>query len=191
MLDEKLSALMDDELDSSELNACLEKLNNDAEARQAWSRQHLLRAVLNEQATKTDSCFSERVMSVLESSGHENDVSANQNVINFPRNKWRSNRWMGGLAVAASVAAVAMFVPYSLENQRSTEGGTVAVLDSTQRTTSVALKQRSQATAEARRELQQYLLNHEALVSGHGLNGQRGYMRMASPSTTYVAYSPE
>lgn len=195
MLDEKLSALIDDELDVDELDGCLDRLYQDAQSRQAWSRQHLLRAVMKEQASKHSVDIAESVMRAIE---HESidapsQVSDESKVVRMPLPKWRSNTWVGGLAVAASVAIVAVMLPVVFNADSDTFSGTASIAQNdnpvTQRV--VAQRQRVLANEEARRELQQYLLDHEALASGHGLSGQRSYMRMASPSAAYVAYNPE
>ena len=186
MLDEKLSALVDDELDAAEADALISRVMSEPEMRQDWSRQHLVRAALRDQVTQPLSDdFASQVMSAIEQEGAP-EVS--RKVVPFKRPQWRPAQWATGLAMAASVAAVAFVLSFNLAPTADTGFATAGNQDSS--TQRVAF-QRAKANAEAQRELQQHLLDHEALARGHGLNSQRRYMRMASPSTTYVAYTPE
>lgn len=193
MLDEKISALMDDEIDTAELDGCMESFSDSASARRAWSRQHLIRAVLKDQVTHTHMDLADKVMASLEAEKSNSVISGSARILRFPIPDWGKTRWAGGLALAASVAAVALLVPFTIDqspaNHSSSQLATaITPASGTQRVSNAG---RARANEEARRELQRYLLDHESLASEHGLSGQRSYMRVASPSTAYVTYTPE
>ena len=106
---QNLSALMDDHLDDSA--TVLQNLNDDDRA--YWERMHLTRDVLRgEFAGLLDKRFASRVSQALET---EVDAQADDKVVPLepklttPRatNNWR--QMAGGLAVAATVAAVSVF----------------------------------------------------------------------------------
>lgn len=118
MLDEKLSALMDGELTEKEVDELLERLDSDAQLREAWSRQHLASTTVQENMAPAyvDSGFADRVMGLLEAEPSQPKPSPLGKVVPFPsthRAHRGRRRWYGpvaGLAVAASVAAVAVMV---------------------------------------------------------------------------------
>lgn len=112
MLNEKLSALMDGELESSEANQVLAQINRDPEARQAWERMCIIStAIRQEEALFVRSGFAAGVMSQLDSEQQvpvdQPSVSNNPKVVPL-RRRW--NRSIAGLAVAASVAAAAVLL---------------------------------------------------------------------------------
>lgn len=190
MLDEKLSALLDDELEPGEIDACIDRLVVDAGVRQAWSRQHLVRAALRGQMSSEPAMdLAAKVMTALDA---QETPATRSNVLAFPRFRPSSRQWAAGLAMAASVAAVALLAPLGLNGPVTPANESAVALGAAHPDIrKVNQLRRAQANAEAERELQQYLLDHEAIARGYGLNSQRRYMRMASPSTTYVAFSPE
>lgn len=173
MLDEKLSALIDDELDAAEVDECLNRLIQESSAQQAWSRQHLVRAVLKEQAGRPMPDFASQVMAAVDQEPALAEITQSRdNVVAFPPRRSKRTQWAAGFALAASVAAVAMFVPLAFNDADPLTSPRLAATQA--QTTAVAQRQRTLANEEARREMQQYLLDHEALVSGHGLGGQIG-----------------
>ena len=121
MFDEKLSSLMDGELSDREVDELLERVSADAQLRAAWSRQHLASTTLHESTAlaHVDAGFADRVMSALDA--HETDETGvpgkARKIVPLAasrrRHKRGQRRWYGpvaGLAVAASVAAVAVLV---------------------------------------------------------------------------------
>lgn len=191
-MDEKLSALLDDELDQEAASDCLDRLSRHISARQAWSRQNLIRAVLKDQAGRETVDISAQVMVALRNESISDSSTGRARVLPFRLPGIPRQQWATGLAVAASIAAVTMLLPVFDTPDSVPAASTSQVAQSTdsQAIRQVALE-RARANAEARRELQQYLLDHEAIASGHGLSSQRAYMRMASPGAAYVTYSPE
>ena len=191
MFDEKLSALMDDELDTAEVESCMHELSENDNARRVWTRQHLVRAVLKDQATEIRMDLAEAVMAAVDASESATATGRRARILPFPMPNFGKAQWAGGLALAASIAAVAFLVPATF-TQSTTDSASAQFVSASEGTNQrVANIKRARATDEARRELQRYLLDHESLASEHGLSGQRSYMRVASPSTAYVTYTPE
>lgn len=118
MFDEKLSSLMDGELSDREVDELLERASTDAQLRTAWSRLHLASTTLHESTAlaSVDAGFADRVMSALdahETGGPDNARKVVPLAASRRRHKRGQRRWYGpvaGLAVAASVAAVAVLV---------------------------------------------------------------------------------
>ena len=99
--DERISALMDGELDEQLHRSATDELLNKDEMRETWSRYHLISDTLRQQLPNgIDKQFSTRVMAALD----------NEPTVLAPpaaRTSTLTQR-LAGLAVAASVAAVAV-----------------------------------------------------------------------------------
>jgi sigma-E factor negative regulatory protein RseA len=97
--DERISALVDGELNAQEHQTAVDELLSHDDKRAAWGRYHLMADTLKRSLPKgIDHAFSSRVMAALED---EPTVLAPP-----PRPSWGQRA--AGLAVAASVAAVAV-----------------------------------------------------------------------------------
>lgn len=123
MLDEKLSALMDGELEGSEADQVLARIEHDGEARQAWERMSLIGAAIRrEDALQMHAGFAAGVMAQLNDRDHRQEprTPERSNVVPLKR-RW--NRSLAGLAVAASVAAAAVLL---VEQPSVKEGAEVA-----------------------------------------------------------------
>jgi len=99
--DERISALMDGELDESTRRVTADELLNKDEARNTWARYHLISDTLRQHLPAgMDRQFSSRVMAALE----------DEPTVLAPSTSQASPlaRRLAGLAVAASVAAVAV-----------------------------------------------------------------------------------
>ena len=118
---EELSALMDGELGTEPARFLLRRMQGDSELARTWSRWHLIRACLAERAQSSthsdplriassdDEAFVARVMAQLQTAAQ-------------PSRRWA--RYIGGGAIAASVAAAALML--SVPQSTSTDGGIVA-----------------------------------------------------------------
>ena len=96
---EKLSALVDNELDELDERRVMKALEQDAELRQTWERYHLVHSVLHQELdVLVPSGMAARVAAQIESEP--------ANVASFRRRK--ISRIAGTLAMAASVAAIAV-----------------------------------------------------------------------------------
>ncbi|HEC18100.1 MAG TPA: hypothetical protein ENI97_02015 [Gammaproteobacteria bacterium] len=97
--DERLSALLDGELDGQERQAALDKLLDSEHQRKAWGRYHLIGDTLKRSLPGgIDHGFSSRVMAAL----------ADEPTVLAPPVRAPWGQRLAGLAVAASVAAVAV-----------------------------------------------------------------------------------
>jgi sigma-E factor negative regulatory protein RseA len=96
---EKLSALVDNELDELDERRVMKALENDADLRQTWERYHLVRSVLHQDLdVLVPSGMAARVAARIESEP--------ANVASFRRRK--ISHVAGTLAMAASVAVIAV-----------------------------------------------------------------------------------
>lgn len=118
MLNQPLSALMDGELDEREIEVLLERIRHDPELRAAWGRQHYLRISICERPPhEIDGGFADHIMSriaaeeaALNTRTGRTPLFHKSSDVQFGarRRGWR--RPVAGLAVAASVAVVAVLV---------------------------------------------------------------------------------
>jgi sigma-E factor negative regulatory protein RseA len=119
-LNEKISALMDDELHLDANDALL----GDAKSqvfRDAWSRQHLIRDTMqNELSSAIDEGFSARISELIDK---EKPLSAVVVEGNFAAKPKKQRQWLkplGGFALAASVAALSVVGLRSMQSPPST-----------------------------------------------------------------------
>jgi sigma-E factor negative regulatory protein RseA len=97
--DERISALLDGELDASEQQTAVDELLARDEHRKAWGRYHLISDTLKRSLPGAiDHGFSSRVMAALE----------DEPTVLAPSHRASWSQRAAGLAVAASVAAVAI-----------------------------------------------------------------------------------
>lgn len=95
---EKISALLDDELDSSEQDHVLDMISGAPALADTWQRYHLIRAVVRKEAIVHISDLPDRVAPAL---------GSNVEPLRRPESRSRSaSRWLPGLAIAASVAGL-------------------------------------------------------------------------------------
>lgn len=100
---EQVSALADDELDSREAEMLLQRMQRDDKLRNAWERYHLVGEAMRSALPKaTDLDLAARVATVI-----ENDEESVHPV--FANRIMQQLRPVAGLAVAASVAMLAVF----------------------------------------------------------------------------------
>lgn len=114
---EQLSALMDGELQRDELRFLLRRMDADSGVAQSWSRYHVARAVFRHEpmAPRSGDAFAAAVLARLDA-----DVVAAR-----PRMTGRLARWVGGGAIAASVAVIALVAtqPGGRHAPNATDGG--------------------------------------------------------------------
>ena len=143
--DERISALMDDELDEQMHHSAVDELLNKAEARDTWARYHLISDTLQQHMPAgMDKQFSSRVMSALD----------DEPTVLSPRTAQTSSmtQRLAGLAVAASVAAVAVMgvqFMYQQDGQAPAEQIAKAPVTSPPNTSSSKNLSANQALAQA------------------------------------------
>jgi negative regulator of sigma E activity len=170
-MSEKLSALMDDELSEFETRRVLDELRDDPQQRATWERYHLARAALrNELDMVASPDLAERV------AGRLADV---------PAESHRPLRAAGSLAVAASVAALAIL---GVQWLNRTETGPVAPVASLEKpslakvATASAARERP-AQTETERTLNAYLVEHNEFATA-GMSGMLPYVRVVGHDTS-------
>lgn len=100
MVKEQLSALVDNELGEFEERRILDELGRDPQLRDTWQRYHLIRAaIVNELDHVPSRTSTERVSAML----------AAEPVVTTRRSAGQLPRIAGGLAIAATVAGMAIF----------------------------------------------------------------------------------
>lgn len=109
-MNEKLSALMDGELEGQEMTASLQELQGDPAQRQTWQHYHLIGDALRKSLpSHIDGSFASRVSQAI-----AEDASPVSTVVEFkpkpklaPQPRQAISKPLAGFALAASVAAVA------------------------------------------------------------------------------------
>lgn len=100
---EQVSALADDELDSREAEMLLQRMQRDDMLRNAWERYHLVGEAMRSALPKaTDPGLAARIAAVIEQDGEIAHPVFGQRML-------QQLRPVAGLAVAASVAMLAVF----------------------------------------------------------------------------------
>lgn len=173
-MSEKLSALIDNELDELERVRVLRELGRDEKLAEQWSRYHLIGLAMRREQITPLGALSERVAKALED---ETDAGGTP-----PAGRdGTSTRGAGRFAIAASVAGVLLV-----------GGLMVKLYDGTEPAATVATSARQVAVnddslhwegADARSEdtLNALLIEHGEFTSASGMNGLTAY-------TKFVAY---
>ncbi len=211
--DEKISALVDGELDKQECQTAVNELLNDDAKRTAWGRYHLIGDTLKRSLPLgIDHGFSSRVMAALDSE---------PTVLAPPRQTHSSwGQRAAGLAVAASVAAVAVLgvqfmyqqdgqaptqqlaklptklSPIQMQQQKvarakiqqSIQPSLQSSLRANIQTvtqTSVLANPPSRLTAREYSRLNKYLVDHNQLASGAVMQGVIPYARIVANPNVY------
>jgi negative regulator of sigma E activity len=165
----KISALMDGELESGELQEPLAALHQDPGARDAWRTYHLISDALQGRALMRTDCR-QRVAARL--AQEPVPVAAQPSAVRAPERA----RWFVPSALAASVAAVALVgwmafaPPAPLPLLAKAPAPVVAQAERPQEPASVPLTSASR----------DYLLAHQAFSPRNGLLGMAPYVRSVS-----------
>lgn len=182
---ESVSALMDGEIEELELRRLLKHADSDA-VRKTWSDFHRSQQGLHGGP--------ELSFMSLDISARVSEVIAAETHAKQPRSLWKS---LGGVAVAASVAAVVVFSSgqFSANPGALSQGAEVAgrvypatvAAGSGNVTVSASYvgdlpggELREAANAEAEKRLQRYLLQHTGQVSQGGGQGMMAFARVAA-----------
>lgn len=102
-MNERISQLLDGELGEFERHRALRELDGNGELRGTWERYHLIRAALRKELSSAGHCrIADRVAARLLGESAGGSAFAPAGGIR------QAARWIGGLAIAASVATVAI-----------------------------------------------------------------------------------
>ena len=169
---EKISALVDNELDELEERRVIAALEGDVELRRAWERYHLVRAALHQDldivvAKDMAERVSQRIAAEPSSAG------------SFRRH--RATRLLGTLAIAASVAAVAI-VGVQWVHQPAPVPTTVVATGkpAPQNIIRTGTTHWDMKEPEAENALNAYLVEHDEFASMSGFGGMMPYVRVVT-----------
>ena len=140
--DERISSLVDGEFDGQDPHAAVEVLLKEEKARGRWARYHLISDAMKQNLTNgINQQFSSRVMAAL-----ENEPT----VLAPPKREFSDlGRRLSGLAVAASVAVVAVFGVQLMNQEVYKESGQAPVNQVAQAPTKNQVSAKNQALAQA------------------------------------------
>lgn len=184
---EQLSALSDGELASDSARFLLKRLDHDPELSETWERYHLIRDCLRRQNTLAPPDFAAQVMAGIEADAQPTSV---QRATRAARS--RVAQWLGGGAIAAAVAVVALMFSVRAPidpgapqgNLASVESLTTADLAPAWRLSPVSDRQAVVVSAlPSQGEIDAYFMQH---AEGSASSGQMGVL----PYVQTVAAKP-
>jgi sigma-E factor negative regulatory protein RseA len=185
--EQSISSLVDGEVDAKECRRISEMLCREQQHRKRWERYHLISDALRSSLPAVmDRELADRIRQAVD----------REPAILAPKRRVEMNpatRWAAGMAVAASVAAVAVFgVRFSNEDAAL---GTAQVAQMPASSEFVRLAETPapvagvstvKATGETtlQPQLDQYLFNHHQQAFGSGIQGAMPYARIVTYPTT-------
>ena len=171
-LHEQLSALVDDELETGEQTLLVKRLVTDESLREQLARYQVISDALTDHLPdQIDTGFSQRIQDALSDEAVPQAVPAA-----LPPS--RLLRPLTGLALAASVAAVAVL---SLQSVRQNETESApAIASAPAQDDYIRAEGQSPVVAAARtqRSLDAYLVNHNEFAVNNGMRGMLPYVRI-------------
>lgn len=169
-LEEKISAMIDGELDAAELAQVLDAIRGDSRLRELYGRYCLAQAGLHNELGPD---IAERVRIRLEA---EPTVIA-PGVIRTPAGD-RARKFAAGIAIAASVAAVSVF-GVRWFGQESAAPQLVAVAPEQADYIRVSGTKWTTADPGLENDLNAYLVEHGGFSGASGMNGLMSYVKVA------------
>ncbi len=167
-LHEQLSALVDDELDTNEQALLVRQLIKDDSLRQQFARYQVISDTLKgDLPDRVDPGFHSRIQTAL-----QNEAVPGVSRLN------RLLKPAAGLAIAASVAVVAVF---SLQSVRETAPQSVPTVASAPAPSDYIRAEGQPAPARQAsnvRNLDAYLVNHNEFAANRGIQGVLPYVRI-------------
>lgn len=168
---EKISELLDDELESAQQEEVLRTIAQDSDLAATWQRYHLIRAAVRNESIVHLPGFSERVQSALEQ-GERVAVRQEQKLGTFSTGV---GKWAPGFALAASLAGLAVFGFFQLQPGQSSSPSSktevVRIDNGTQWETS---------TPDLEHSLNAFLVEHGEFSSMPSMNGLMAYAKFVS-----------
>lgn len=177
-MNEKVSALMDDEMRKGEVDRELARIEGDDEARLIWQRYHLIRAVMRDRTPVPDSVLNGALAESIRRRIDAEPTCIAPRPLGVRRGPRRTTarRWLefgGGLALAASVAVV------WIVGTRGPVGDVPASRDSGH-TVAGSMTQWQTDHPERESDLNTMLVQHGEFSSPSGLNGLIAYAKIVS-----------
>jgi len=171
---EQLSALVDDELTASEQALLTRRIGMDTDLHRRLSRYQLISDTLrNQLPDRVDPAFTARVQAAVRDESTPTSTAAGS------RRLAALLKPVAGLAVAASVAVVAVL---SLQSVREDPASLPAVASVPSSTDFIRADSTPQPTVHPRmgRNLDIYLVNHNEYAINRGMQGMLPYARIVS-----------
>jgi sigma-E factor negative regulatory protein RseA len=161
-LHEQLSALVDDELPQAEQALLLKQLGADAELRDRLARYQMISDSLgNHLPPQVDAGFHKEIHAALQDEPAVHVATAPRIAGLF--------KPVAGLAVAASVAVVAVFSLQTVREETGTDAAVVASVPAAEDYLRAEVQAPSTATPNAPRSLDAYLVNHNEYAVNRGM----------------------
>ena len=178
---EQLSALLDDELSDLERPLLVARLERDVELREQLGRYELIGEVMRGGGNSAALGIARGVRTALES---DPELPAGSAAARKALNLWKP---MAGIAVAASVALVAILTVTSLRDNAPEKVPAVA-LDDNKAPLAVAAGQAGEAQwdriePQVDKRLSGYLVNHNEYAASRGVQGVMPYARIVGFET--------
>lgn len=171
ILNEQISALVDDELDAAEQALLLRQLASDESLRRQFARYQLVSDALKDSLPeRVDPDFHRRIQAALQDEVAPHATAAGTNL-------GRLFRPLAGLAVAASVAVVAVLSLQSVRETTPQSAPTVASAPAPQDYIRAQGQQPAAVAAAPARDLDAYLVNHNEVAINRGMRGMLPYVR--------------
>lgn len=169
---EKLSALVDNELDELEERRVFKALEGDVTLRRTWERYHLVRAALHQDVeTVVAQDAAEKLANRLETEP--------SSAVSFRRH--RVTRFIGTFAVAASVAAIAISGVQWIHRPLPAPLPVLAINNpAPQNIIRTGTTRWDMKEPDAENALNAYLVEHDEFASISGLGGMMPYVRVVS-----------
>lgn len=176
-MNEKVSSLMDSALEGSERARLFETMAGDVELRRTWHRYHLIGATLkNELGRTADPALAERIAERI-----AGQPAASGRARHAPFTLRSVSRQAASLALAASVAALAIFTLAPEEQSATAERQAQAVAaDPGARVARAGSTRWETLPPEMESTLNAYLVEHGEFAMSPGLNGLTSYARFVS-----------
>lgn len=170
-MNEKISALMDAELNELDERRVLETLAHDVDLRRTWGRYHLVRAAIGRQLDYVAPArLADNVYTKLQ-----------HTTITMTPNRFSGYRWVGGAALAASVAALAIIGLPTLQGPSTPATPTLAVSSFTPTDAVLASATEVSANDEpGKGRLNAYLVGHNEFMPTAGMGGMLPYVRVVT-----------
>lgn len=170
-LNEQVSALMDDECTEQELKLAVRRLTHDTALMSYWERYHLISDVLKGDAPSAMNVdFARRIHAVIETEPALSSAAASPSAAR----PW--TKPLAGFALAASVAAVAVFMLPREVDQPGTDAlvAQERVIDQPVPVATVT----TDAEDDMAARMNAYMVNHNSLASMSSVYGVLPYVRM-------------
>jgi sigma-E factor negative regulatory protein RseA len=172
---EKLSALVDNEVDELEQRRVIGALAEDAALRRTWDRYHLVRAALRKELEFVVAPgLAERVAAAISMTSVPAGSAS-------PRTFWRRAALASGtVAIAASVATVAIFGVQWMHAPTATQQLAAQDKPPPAQVARAGAMRWNTTHAEAENALNAYLVEHNEFASNSGFGGMEPYVRVVS-----------